>query len=304
MSELDCRNELVQRERRGELSAAEAVALEAHLGACDTCRIGRMLGSDFERDATLEAGDGAKIATLSEMARQWSSPPVVVATRSRFSGPRARSLLLAAAFTLLLAAGASAAFGVFEVEPAIEAPVPVPAMAPSASSTPRRVPAKPAPPPVVAEPTPVASVAAPSVARTVVARTEDSAARRFAAANEARRAGDSNRAATLYREVVRDFSGSPEAAMSELRLGNLLLEKGKAGAALDQFQRHLKRSGALVPEALYGRGRALAALDEQNAERQTWQRVLREFPGSPYAAHARRRLDTLNGSIDSKSLGR
>jgi TolA-binding protein len=133
---------------------------------------------------------------------------------------------------------------------------------------------------------------------------EDSAARRFAAANEARRAGDSNRAATLYREVVRDFSGSPEAAMSELRLGHLLLEKGKAGAALEQFQRHLKRPGALVPEALYGRGRALAALDEQTAERQTWQRLLREFPGSPYAAHARRRLDTLNGSVDSRTLGR
>ena len=299
MSSLECHNELVQRERRGELSPAESVALEAHLGACETCRITRLLGSDFDRDATLEAGDGPKIALLSEMARQWSSPPVVV-TRKRFSGFRARSLLLAAAFTLLLAAGASAAFGVFETKPSVEAPAPVLTAPASAARVPRPAPVKPSAPVAISAPSAAPAAAAPKAS----ARVEDSAAKRFAAANEARRAGDSARAATLYREVVRDFSGSAEAALSELRLGNLLLEKGKAGAALDQFQRHLKRSGALVPEALYGRGRALAALDEQNAERQTWQRVLREFPGSPYAAHARRRLDKLNGSLDSRSLGR
>ena len=291
MSDFDCRSELVQRERRGELSPSEATALEAHLTVCDACRFARELGHDFDSEATLEPGDGPKIALLSEMARRWSSPPVVVVTRSRFAGARARSLLLAASFTLLLAAGASAAFGVFE--PKLRE-VAVPAAAPAApTQSVRPVPRafKPAPPPPV---TPV-DVAAPAVVAPKAApRVEDSAARRFAAANEARRSGDSNRAATLYRELGRDFPGSSEAALSELRLGSLLLEKGKAGAALDQFQRHLKRGGALVPEALYGRGRALAALDEQNAERQTWQRMLREFPGSPYAAHARRRLDTLN----------
>jgi TolA-binding protein len=296
MSEFDCHNELVQRQRRGELSKAEATALEAHLRACETCRIARTLGSDFDRDATLEADDGPKIALLSELARQWSSPPAVVVTRKRFSGLRARSLMLAAAFTLLLAAGASAAFDVFETKPNADAPVPVLAVPPSAPRAPRLVPRKTGQ--VVAAPVPSEAPSAVSVKTAV--RVEESASRRFAAANDARRAGDSNRAAALYREVVRDFPGSAEAGMSELRLGNLLLEKGKAGAALDQFQRHLKRSGALVPEALYGRGRALAALDERSAERQTWQRVLREYPGSPYAAHARRRLETLNGADNGK----
>jgi TolA-binding protein len=292
MSEFECHNELVQRKRRGELSSAEAIALDAHLRACEACRITRLLGSDFDREATLEAEDGPKIAMLSEMARQWSSPPVVVLKRSRLSGPRARSLLLTAAFTLLLAAGASAAFGVFETKPSVEAPLPRLAVPPPSAPLTSRPAAK--PPSVVAVPVPPeAPSAAPAKA---VVRVEESASRRFAAANDARRAGDTNRAAALYREVVRDFPGSAEAAVSELRLGNLLLDKGKAGAALEQFQRHLKRSGALVPEALYGRGRALAALDEQSAERQTWQRVLREYPGSPYAAHARRRLDTLNGA--------
>lgn len=293
MIELECRNELVLRERRGELSAADAVALEAHLSSCEACRISRLLGADFDSEATLEAGDGPKIALLSEMARKWSSPPVVVVTRRRLTGARTRSLLLAAAFTLLLAAGASAAFGVFETTPATEAPAAVLAP-PSAAVAPARVPAKPAAPLVAVSAPSVALV--PPAAPKASARGEDSAARRFAAANEARRAGDTNRASTLYREIARDFPGSGEAALSELRLGNLLLERGKASAALDQFQRHLKRSGALAPEALYGRGRALAALGDQNGERQTWQRVLREFPGSPYAAHARRRLDTLNGS--------
>ena len=73
MSDLDCRNELVARERRGELSASERVALDAHLAQCVSCRLSRLLGADFEAEATLEPDDGARIARLSATAERWAA---------------------------------------------------------------------------------------------------------------------------------------------------------------------------------------------------------------------------------------
>ncbi|HEY3500908.1 MAG TPA: zf-HC2 domain-containing protein [Polyangiaceae bacterium] len=298
MNDTACRNELVQRERRGELSPAERAAFGAHLLSCEDCRISRSLGRDFDESAALERGDGARILALSAVARRWAqerageSAGVNPPRRSAPFGWRRRTLLIAAAFPLLLAAGASAAFGVYRARHP-EAPPAAPVA--KATPAPRVVPA----PITRVAPAPVTSVevstAAP--ARAVErAPQRASAAERFELANAARRGGDAQRAIQLYRELAREFPASAEAAASELRLGGLLLERGKAGSALEQFERHLKRSGALVPEALYGRGRALAALDEAARERQTWTRMLRDFPQSPYAAHARRRLEALDSA--------
>jgi TolA-binding protein len=49
----------------------------------------------------------------------------------------------------------------------------------------------------------------------------------------------------------------------------------------------------LIPEALYGRGRALTGLGDRAEETRTWQRLLRDFPDSAYAEPARRRLAEL-----------
>lgn len=290
-----CRNELALRERRGELSPAERTAFGAHLASCEDCRLGRTLGRDFDESAVLEGGDGERIQALSTLARRWAGgaePPALPAAKSRF---HPRVLLLAAALPLLIAAGASAAFGVYRVRTAE-----VPSAPPASKTLPPRAPApKALPMPAVTltvEPAPAAPIAAARVVEKAPARTPASAAERFELANAARRSGDVTRAIQLFRELERDFPASAEAAASELRLGGLLLDRGKAGAALEQFDRHLRRSGALAPEALYGRGRALAALDEGTAERQTWTRMLRDFPSSPYAAHAQRRLVALDGS--------
>jgi TolA-binding protein len=305
MNDVACRSELVLRERRGELSSAERTALAAHLASCEACRLSRQLGRDFDEGAALEPGDGQRIFALSEAARRGAAAPSSGSARERFVAPdggprvspaawRRRTRLVAAAFPLLLVAAASAAFGVYRTR-SVETP------APPVATTPRAAPdvvTRARVPPRAAEP--VASAAAPEAKpRSAPAPLEKpavvavSAAERFELANAARRGGDIARAIALYREVENDFPNSPEAAASELRLGSLLLERGKPGAALAQFDRHLRRGGALVPEALYGRGRALAALDEATAEAQVWSRVLREFASSPYAAHARRRLATL-----------
>ena len=46
----------------------------------------------------------------------------------------------------------------------------------------------------------------------------------------------------------------------------------------------------MIPEALYGRGRALAALGDRQEEARTWRRLLGDFPDSAYTLHAQRRL--------------
>ena len=114
-------------------------------------------------------------------------------------------------------------------------------------------------------------------------------------ATEARRRGDVAQAITLYHRLQQLFPRSSEAVLSAAPLGGLLLERGATLLALDQFDRYLRAApaGVLVPEALYGRGRALRALGQAAEERQTWQRLIAAFPDSPYAPLARRRLTDL-----------
>ncbi|WP_437298544.1 tetratricopeptide repeat protein [Sorangium sp. So ce426] len=127
--------------------------------------------------------------------------------------------------------------------------------------------------------------------------TASTAERLFREANDARRAGRSRRAIELYRALQRGFASSPEATLSLVSLGGLLLHDGSPAAALAQFDRYLGVAGPrpLAVEALYGRGRALRALGRAGDEAQAWRRLLREHPGSPYVEHARRRLAELGG---------
>ena len=113
-------------------------------------------------------------------------------------------------------------------------------------------------------------------------------------ASAARRAGETDRAIALYRRLENEFPKSPEAGLAALPLGGLLLDRGEARAALAEFDRHVRGGQSrLLPEALYGRGRSLAALGNRGEERRTWARLLDQFPQSPYAGHARRRLAEL-----------
>jgi len=88
--------------------------------------------------------------------------------------------------------------------------------------------------------------------------------------------------------------------VSSVAVGGLLLERQAPRAALAQFDAYLgsPRATSLIPEALYGRARALERLGrdkhgDERAERQTWDRLLADFPDSAYAPLARRRLSEL-----------
>ncbi|WP_437744970.1 tetratricopeptide repeat protein [Sorangium sp. So ce1504] len=165
------------------------------------------------------------------------------------------------------------------------------APAPTGAAPPERAPAA-APKPREAERGPSAAASSPSASPTA-----STAEQLFREANDARRAGRSRRAIELYRALQKGFASSPEATLSLVSLGGLLLQDGSPAAALAQFDRYLGVAGSrpLAVEALYGRGRALRALGRAGDEAQTWRRLLREHPGSPYVEHARRRLAELGG---------
>jgi hypothetical protein len=193
---LECRSELAVRARRGELSPAEVAALDAHLELCASCRGTRRLGADFDQLAVLETEDGARIASLSEVARKWALSQQ--GTPARGAG-RARSrvaLALAAACTLLVAAGASGAYAVYQARRLAEVGVAPPTVAPPQPSVPVAV------APKVVAPAPVAEEvkAPPREAPRIAAR--ESASELLERANRARRAGQTPQAIALFRELT------------------------------------------------------------------------------------------------------
>jgi TolA-binding protein len=293
MSDFECRNEMVTRERSGGLSAAERVALDAHLAQCASCRLSRVLGRDFDAEATLEAGDGPRIAALSAVAEAWArGRPAAVTPPVKRRRVRVALLAVAAA---LAAVGASAARGTWSQLFGDE-PVVVTAPMPPAAT-------EPAMPPTATQPAPVrkpetTAAVAPQTTETRSRAPSESAASLFKQASDARRAGDAERAIALYRRLEHEFPASAEAGLAALPLGGLLLDRGQARAALGEFDRHVRSGGSsrLLPEALYGRGRSLAALGNRSEERRTWTRLLAEFPESPYARHAKRRLGELDAA--------
>jgi TolA-binding protein len=114
----------------------------------------------------------------------------------------------------------------------------------------------------------------------------------LSAAGRARRAGQPAQAENLLQALRTRYPNSPEAIASEITLGELQLERGDAGAALARFDGYLRRSpgGALAPEALWGRAKALTQLGRSTDARASLSELLEHYPNSPYASSARAKL--------------
>ncbi|MES1179432.1 MAG: outer membrane protein assembly factor BamD [Myxococcales bacterium] len=287
----DCRSDRVSHARRGNLSSSERLAFEAHLRACDSCLLDVEIGADFDALDQPEWDDGARIERLA--AR------LAASRRRPLRKPVLRVAALAACLLLVTGIAAAAVRWL--------APRPVLRVAantassngsPSAKPAAAAIPLPSAPlPPEAPSPSAAASglssdVTAPALG--VRTRVGLSAAQLFRTANEARRAGQSQKAIQLYGSLQQEYPGSAEAAQSTVSLGSLLSSANPRGA-LVQFDRYLSTAprGSSAAEALYGRGRALQALGRQSDERMTWQELLARFPRCPYVDRATRRLAEL-----------
>jgi TolA-binding protein len=290
----DCRGDLLAQGRRGALSDAGKLALDAHLAACVACRTARDVWSDFDAVDVVDVRDGARVRALADVVR---------ARSSRRRRARAVRPWAAAAALLLIAGGsASAAVWLWKRPAAGERAALPAAAAPAREARARVAHAAPAPQPAAVAPVETPAPArqpaprrAPAVAAVARQGRGQSAAELLAAAREARGQGETARATELYRRLQREYPGTPEAVVSTVPLGRVLLAAGSGRAALAQFDGYLRAHarGPLVAEALYGKGQACALLDDVAEERATWQRLLAEHADSPYAPHARRRLASL-----------
>ena len=301
-----CPDNLVARSGRGVLSLVEQRALDAHLGLCSSCRATVALRNLFEQLPDLPSGNDA--AAVARLAGK-------VAFRGSRTRDTARPLAFAAGAALMVLAGAAAAWIVLQRSPTVtrtrELPRQRADLPPTQVTAPGLAPESPAAVPRAPAPTPTARKRAVEAshlrgtgadARDAVigdrpgpSELADEASQLFAAANAARGTRNLRMAARRYDLLEHRYPASPEAAVSLVSAGDVLMRLGEPAAALEHFDRYLATNGrgALALEALLGRARSLRDLGRQPEELETWRELLRRFPGSLYEASARRRVDEL-----------
>ena len=272
--------------RRSALSDADASELEGLFAAEPEERFWHRAGAALdEEDAAAAADDAAAERVVARLMRELPRKKPVL-RRSAFALPAAAALLVAS----LAAAAMVTVRHAREHAPAPASAGSAPLAAPSAV---RPLPgvSAPAPGPAPsAEPTP--SVASPVASVANAPAPELSAAELLSAAGHARRFGHADKAVALLEQLQARFPNSSEASASDISLGKLKLQSGGAASALQHFNRYLQRSaqGALAPEALWGRGQALAALGNSAEARKTWADLAQRYPSSPYASLANAKL--------------
>jgi ferric-dicitrate binding protein FerR (iron transport regulator) len=102
-------------------------------------------------------------------------------------------------------------------------------------------------------------------------------------------------ALVLYEQLRATYPASAEARTVLVTMGKLELDLGRSGRALGRFEAYLRDGGALVPEALAGKARALRALGRGPEERRAIQQYLAAHPGGFEAPLFAKRLNELGG---------
>jgi TolA-binding protein len=313
--------DLLEKDALGDLEEAERTRLDAHLARCSACRMERQLRADFAQelaaddplDHTVALGID-RIAPLPLVARE-SRVDLRVPRRKTKRIKRAVWLLAAAA---LLVGGVSAAAMGLNPAPwarAMLAPTSAPAVDALTSEKKHAaahvsvaangpelavVPEAPAPlPAVMGSPGPSpAFLVQPARARTAPVQPPATVgpAEIFESETEARRGGDYARALDLDRDLEGRYPTSREAQVSRVVMGRVLLDRGDPAGAIAKFEGYLAAgSGQLGEEAMVGRATALERLGRTDDAARAWAALVSAFPATPYAAHARARLESTTG---------
>jgi tetratricopeptide (TPR) repeat protein len=315
--------DLLDRDASGELTALERARLEQHVARCASCRVERQLRADFrDEDGPGDVDVQRLLAGVLAPGAELTAPdaPRPAVAKRGVSRLRLRPLLLAAALLLVtgvagatgwtglrrLVVGSPSSIVGVRVDGADET-----AARPAGPKAQRPSPASVAPPasaPLESEPRPSAAIPVvtaavpratlpadrrPELVPAVPAAPKSDAVLLFDRANAAQRRGDRDRAAELYRALIEEYPASPEAHQSQAALGRVLLANGDVLAALRSFDGYLRVGGPLEEDVLADRATALGKLGRTSDEISAWSSLLRSFPTSVHAAHARARIEEL-----------
>jgi len=309
--------ELIERARDAELSAAERSLLDAHVAGCSACAFELAAIDDFASESAPQPGDTGvlqrvAVGVMDALDADTQLPEAEPSgALTRASRPVSVWVAVAAAVLLVLAGGAAAAYLVPKLLGQEEAETDRPAPIDRSGQVPRPAPeeqpadeASAEEDPVLLEPEVITSRRPTPARPKPPARPTDSdqdplsAAELLARANAARGRGESRAAEQLYRTLQQQYPTSREQRVSRIALGRLLLDRlGNSRAGLAQFDYYLAHypDGTLAEEARVGRALALGQLGGRARERTAWQDLLEHHPSSPHAGRARKRLDELDG---------
>lgn len=112
-------------------------------------------------------------------------------------------------------------------------------------------------------------------------------------ARSLRARGDLARAAEVYRKIHAASPASASGRAALVSLGELLLTLHDPRGALNAFDSYLAGGGALAQEAMFGRARALRALNRPSEERLAIERFLAAYPEAPQRRVLRARLSAI-----------
>jgi hypothetical protein len=287
--------ELIDRARRGGLAPEEKASLERHLAGCSVCAGQLALAPRFARELAPHPRDELlyQRAVEGALQRMRDSPPIV---RGRRFPPWSR--WAAAAALLLFGVTGAAAVIRQRMAATTRPPIPAPARAPAVESRAAVAPPRPVerpvePPPAEAPLPPHSPPPKPAQPAHGSAHPAVTAEALFERGEQLRRARRADAAIAIYRRLQAIFPETGEARLSFALAGELLLERGRPGDALAQFDRHLSLDGEAGEEALAGRATALEQLHRTSEAAAAWRSLLARFPRSVYAERARARLDQM-----------